>query len=50
MRGWQEDDCNSYTGRPWRSRIRVRKGGGGREEGVEAWCRQSRIIPRVYKR
>ena len=57
MRDWQEDDCNSYTGRPWRSRARVRKewaegggGGGGGEKWGETWCKQSRITPRVYKR
>ena len=27
MRGWQEDDCNSYTGRPWRPGVGVRRGG-----------------------
>ena len=54
MRDWQGDDCNFYTGCPWRSRTRVRKewaGGGGRggvRWGVETW--QSRIIPKVYKR
>ena len=56
MRGWREGDYNSYTGRPWRSRVRVRKeggGGGGWEGGVVARCRQagsqSRIIPRYIK-
>ena len=24
-------------------------GGGGREGGVEAWCRQSRIVPGYIK-
>ena len=49
MRGCHEDDCHSRKGRLWRSRIRVRKAwaGGG---GGGTWCRQSKIIPRVYKR
>ena len=54
MRGWQEDDCNSCTGRPWRSRVKVRKewagvGGGGREGGWKHGANRAGSYPGYIK-